>query len=165
MVSYFAGIFYLVRLFVYWKDAGSRAENERIVLRDQFLVMIRRLWNIIIVPAGSIMVISGVWMIGLNPILLHLHWFWIKIFFLFGLLVFHGWSFFVINQVKSNNLKKSSVFYRMMNEVATIILFGVVFVVILKGAIIEVWWQLLLSFTVLIILITAIVKWVNKSKT
>lgn len=164
MVSYFAGIFYLVRLFVYWRDTEKRAESEQVILRDQFLLMIRRLWNIIIVPAGSIMLITGIWMIFLNPVLLDLNWFWIKIFFLIGLLFFHAWCFFTIRQTKLKNLKKSSVFYRMMNEVATIILFGVVFVVILKGAILEIWRQLLIAFIVLVLLIIAIVKWVNRAK-
>ena len=56
MVSYFAGIFYLVRLFVYYKDTDSFTEPKKSILREQYIFMLRRLWNIILAPAGVLMV-------------------------------------------------------------------------------------------------------------
>lgn len=52
MVSYFAGIFYLVRIFVYYKDTDEFESPKKEILREQYVFMARRLWNIITVPAA-----------------------------------------------------------------------------------------------------------------
>lgn len=73
MVSYFAGIFYLVRLFVYYKDTDSFTEPKKSILREQYIFMLRRLWNIILAPAGVLMVFFGILLIIFNiPLLKHL---------------------------------------------------------------------------------------------
>lgn len=66
MVSYFAGIFYLVRLFVYYKDTDSFTEPKKSILREQYIFMLRRLWNIILAPAGVLMVFFGILLIIFN---------------------------------------------------------------------------------------------------
>ena len=91
MVSYFAGIFYLVRLFVYYKDTDAFEENKKQVLREQYVFMARRLWNIITVPAGVIMLVSGLIMIYLNFGLMKTPWFHLKLTFLLGLAAYHYW--------------------------------------------------------------------------
>ena len=63
MVSYFAGLFYLVRLYVYYKDTDEFEQTKKEVLRAQYVYMARRLWNIITVPAFVIMLLSGLWLI------------------------------------------------------------------------------------------------------
>ena len=100
MVSYFAGIFYLVRLFVYYKDTDEFEETKRNILREQYVFMARRLWNIITVPAGIIMLATGITMIMLNLGLMKTPWFHLKLTFLIGLGIYHYWCWKKLNEIK-----------------------------------------------------------------
>ena len=167
MVSYFAGIFYLVRLFVYYKDTDEFEENKKQVLREQYVFMARRLWNIITVPAGVIMLVSGITLIVLNFGLMKTPWFHLKLTFLLGLAAYHYWCWKKILQIKNLNgniLPIENIKLRQANEIATFILFLVVFTVILKSMVIAFWWQLIVGFIVLAALIMMTVKLVNKKK-
>lgn len=167
MVSYFAGLFYLVRLFVYYKDTDEFGAEKRIILREQYLFMLRRLWNIIIVPAFIIMVLCGITLIVLNTGLLKMPWFHLKLTFILGLLAYHFWAWKMVLKIKNLNgetLEMSNLKLRQFNEIATFILFLIVITVILKTLVLIYWWQLILGFVVLVILITATVKLVNKRK-
>ncbi|KMQ72726.1 CopD family protein [Chryseobacterium koreense] len=167
MVSYFAGIFYLVRIFVYYKDTDVFEENKKKILREQYVFMARRLWNIITVPAGIIMLLSGLTLIFLNFGLMRTPWFLLKLTFLIGLGIYHFWCWKKVLQIKKldgNVLPIENIKLRQANEIATFILFLVVFTVILKSMAIEYWWQLIAGFFVLVILIMMTVKLVNKNK-
>lgn len=167
MVSYFAGIFYLVRLFVYYKDTDDFEENRKQILREQYVFMARRLWNIITVPAGVIMLISGITLIILNFGLMRTPWFHLKLTFLVGLAFYHFWCWKKVLQMEKLNgalLPIKNIKLRQANEIATFILFLVVFTVILKYSVIEYWWQLITGFIVLVVAITMTVKLVNKRK-
>ncbi|MDY3548530.1 CopD family protein [Riemerella anatipestifer] len=167
MVSYFAGIFYLVRLFVYYKDTDDFDAPKRTILREQYLFMMRRLWNIITVPAGVLMLIFGVILIIMNPYLMKMPWFHLKLTFLMGLAVYHYWCWKKILVVKNLNfseLSTSNIKLRQANEIATFLLFLVVFTVILKVFVIDYWWQLIVGFIVLVVVIMLTVKLVNKNK-
>ncbi|MBN9312537.1 MAG: hypothetical protein BGO40_11285 [Chryseobacterium sp. 39-10] len=167
MVSYFAGIFYLVRLFVYYKDTDVFDEVKKQILRKQYTFMARRLWNIIVVPAGIIMLISGLVMLVLNSGLMKMAWFHLKLSFLIALLAYHFWCWKKVLQLKSLDgqpLPIKNIKLRQQNEIATFILFLVVFTVVLKSMVITYWWQLTVGFLVLVVLIMATVKLVNKSK-
>ncbi|OWK74123.1 hypothetical protein CBW16_01530 [Flavobacteriaceae bacterium JJC] len=167
MVSYFAGIFYLVRLFVYYKDTDGFDENKKQVLREQYVFMAGRLWNIITVPAGVIMLLSGVTLIILNSGLMKMPWFHLKLTFLLGLGIYHYWCWKKVLQMKNLNgniLPIKNIKLRQANEIATFILFLVVFTVILKSMVIEYWWQLITGFFVLVFVILMTVKLVNKNK-
>lgn len=167
IVSYFAGIFYLVRLFVYYKDTDEFEENKRKILREQYVFMARRLWNIITVPAGIIMLVSGITMIFLNFGLMKTPWFHLKLTFLIGLAFYHFWCWKKVLQMKNLNgniFPIANIKLRQANEIATFILFLVVFTVILKSLVIEHWWQLILGFFVLVFVIMMTVKLVNKNK-
>lgn len=167
MVSYFAGIFYLVRLFVYYKDTDEFSESKQQILREQYLVMIQRLWNIITVPAGVLMLLFGLTLLYLNPGLWHTPWFHLKLSFLIGLAGYHYWCWKFILSLKKKELTSvavSNIKLRQANEIATFILFLVVFTVILKQGVISYWWQLLLGFLAIVMLIMSVVKLVNKNK-
>ncbi len=167
MVSYFAGVFYLVRLFVYYKDTDSFEEQKKRILREQYVYMARRLWNIITLPAAVLMLAFGVTMIILNPSLLKTPWFHIKLTLLIGLLAYHIWCWKRVLELKNlsgKDFKIPNIKLRQFNEIATFILFAVVFTVILKQGLITFWWQLIIGFIVLVILIMSIVKLVNKNK-
>ena len=167
MVSYFAGIFYLVRLFVYYKDTDNFEENKKQILREQYVFMAQRLWNIITVPAGVIMLTTGLIMISLNFGLMKTPWFHLKLTFLVGLAAYHFWCWKKVLQIKNlqgNILPIENIKLRQANEIATFILFLVVFTVILKSLVISFWWQLIVGFVVLVFAIMMTVKLVNKKK-
>ena len=167
MVSYFAGIFYLVRIFVYYKDTDAFDEMKQKILREQYVFMARRLWNIITVPAGIIMLLSGLTMIFLNFGLMKTPWFHLKLTFLIGLAIYHYWCWKKVLQIKNlsgNILPIENIKLRQANEIATFILFLVVFTVILKSWVLEYWWQLITGFIVLVVAIMLTVKLVNKAR-
>jgi len=165
MVSYFAGIFYLIRIFVYHKDAEGKVQIEKEILQKQYIFMMKRLWNIIIFPAGIIMLISGITMIFASDFfILKQSWFHIKLSFLLGLAVYHFITWKKLKSIQTKGILSTSLQLRMLNEVSSVILFGVVFVVILKQQIYQIWIPLILGFIVLIIIIFGIVKLVNSKK-
>lgn len=165
MVSYFAGIFYLVRLFVYDKDAEIKSKTEKQILKNQYLFMMRRLWNIIIIPAGIIMLVTGLAMLcSTDFFLLKQPWIHIKLTLLLGLVVYHFYCWKKIKLLKKNNNNATSIQLRMINEIATIFLFLIVFVAILKTQIFDIWKELFIGFLVLFAIIFAIVKLVNQKK-
>ena len=167
MVSYFAGIFYLVRIFVYYKDTDAFESPKKEILREQYVFMARRLWNIITVPAFVLMTIFGTILILMNPTLLHMSWFQLKIAFLIGLFIYHYWSWKKVLEIKNlqnGELKTANLKLRQANEIATFLLFLVVFTVILKSLTIENWWQLITGFFVIVFVIMMTVKLVNKKK-
>lgn len=167
IVSYFAGIFYLVRIFVYYKDTDEFEETKKKILREQYVFMARRLWNIITVPAGIIMLTTGITMIMLNLGLMKTPWFHLKLTFLIGLGIYHYWCWKKLNEIKNlhgTNLSTPNLKLRQANEIATFIVFLVVFTVILKSMAIDYWWQLIAGFFVLVALIMTTVKLVNKKK-
>lgn len=167
MVSYFAGIFYLVRLFVYYKDTDDFEETKKKVLREQYAFMARRLWNIITVPAFVIMALSGISIIFVNPSLMKMPWFHLKLKFLLGLFAYHYWCWKKVLEIKNlngNRLNNSNIKLRQANEIATFLLFLIIFTVILKSWVLVYWWQLLLGFIILVSIITIIVKLVNKKR-
>lgn len=167
MVSYFAGIFYLVRLFVYYKDTDEFEVGKKEILREQYVFMARRLWNIITVPAGVIMLVTGLSLIYLNFGLMKTPWFHLKLTLLIGLAFYHYWCWKKVLQIKNlkgDILPIKNIKLRQSNEIATFILFLVVFTVILKSWVLEYWWQLITGFFVLVVAIMLTVKLVNKAK-
>lgn len=167
MVSYFAGLFYLVRIFVYYKDTDAMPAEKKQILREQYIFMARRLWNIIIVPAGVLMAVFGLTMMVMNSGLLSSGWFHLKLFFLICLAVYHYWSWQMILKLKNlqnADLPQKNIFLRQMNEVATLLLFLIIFTVILKGQVLAWGWQLLCGFFAFMFLMMMVVRLVNRSK-
>ena len=165
IVSYFSGLFYVIRLCVYYKDTDEFEEIKQKILREQYIFMARRLWNIITVPAGIIMLLSGITMIVLNSGLLKTPWFHLKLTFLLGLGMYHFWCWKKLLEIKNLNgkdLSTKSISLRQANEIATFILFLVIFTVILKYYVIQFWWQLIVGFFVVVALIMMTVKLVNR---
>ncbi len=173
MVSYFAGLFYLVRLYVYYKDTDEFEQTKKEVLRAQYVYMARRLWNIITVPAFIIMLLSGLWLIFYYypsfPLLTTdpISWFYIKIFFLLFLFMYHYWSWKTLNKMaalKGASLNIANIKLRQSNEIATFLLFLIVFTVLLKTAVLTYYLELIIGFAILVLTITTIVKLVNRRK-
>ncbi len=163
MVSYFAGIFYVVRLFIYHTDTQFDKEPKKGILQEQFIKMEGLLWNIITVPAFILMLGTGLIMLFFNwdGIFKTASWMHIKFAFLIVLAVYHYFCWEIIKKLKRNTFKYTSLQLRLWNEVATIILFAVVFAVILKYQFIDNWyWAIggLFFFGVIIMLVVRLVK-------
>ncbi len=164
MVSYFAGLFYLIRLFVYYREA-MEIENGK-VLQSQYEKMIKKLWNIITVPAGLIMLTTGIIMLSASHFfLLEEPWMHIKLTLL---LLFLGFHLFIWRETKNivrrHKTKFTSIAFRRINEIPTLFLFAIVFVVVMKQQFIDNAPKLILGFFVIAIVIFGIIKLVNKKK-
>ena len=129
VVSWFAGLFYMVRLFIYHVETQTKPVNEAKILTDQFKIMQYKLWWIITTPAMALTVIFGVWMFFINPYLLQQPWMHIKLTFIVLLLVYHFICQRTMNQLKRDVIKWSSTQLRLWNELATLFLVAIVFLV------------------------------------
>ena len=135
VVSWMAGLFYGVRLFIYHTEANDKPELEKNILQKEFAKIEARLWNIITTPAMLLTVVAGATMLYLNPGLLQADWMLVKLAFVVLLLVYHFICQNIMKQLKSGIFKYSSTQLRLWNEVATILLVAIVFTVILKNAV------------------------------
>lgn len=135
VVCWFAGLFYIVRLFVYYAEAQLKSDIEKEILSNQYQIMTHRLWYIITFPSAVLATIFGVWMLIENPTLLQMPWMHVKLLFVALLWLYHFKCQQFVKQIQNKNLVKTSSFFRIWNEGATMILFSVVFLVILKSAI------------------------------
>jgi putative membrane protein len=134
VVSWFAALFYMVRLFIYHVEADSRPEAEKQVLQPQLRIMQRRLWYIIGWPAMILTLVFGIWMLVLNPALLDLRWMQIKLGMVLALLAYHVFCQVILQKQASGTFTWRSMHLRLWNEVATLFLVAIVFVVILKSS-------------------------------
>lgn len=135
VVSWMAGLFYIVRLFIYHVEANDRPEAERLTLQAQFEIMQHKLWYIITTPAMALSVLAGIGMIWLNPSLLNMSWMLVKLLFVVGLLIYHFLCQHIMNKLKQGVFSWTSTQLRLWNELATIFLVAIVFTVILKSAV------------------------------
>ena len=134
MVSWFAGLFYIVRLFIYHTEAQDKPEVEKNILVEQFKIMEKKLWWIITTPAMILTILFGVWMLILAPFYLKFGWMHIKLAFVVFLLVYHFICQRLLIQLKKGKFSWSSTQLRVWNEVATLVLVAVVFLVVMRDS-------------------------------
>lgn len=137
VVSWFAGLFYIVRLFIYHVEAEDKPDKE--VLQGQFSIMERRLWNVITTPAMILTLITGIVMLIINPPYLQFGWMLIKIGFVLVLLIYHLLCGRILRKLRIGTLKMTSGQLRLWNELATLLLVAIVFIVVLKTTLEWVW--------------------------
>jgi putative membrane protein len=135
VITWFAGLFYIVRLFVYHAEAKEKPEPEKSILIKQYQLMQYRLWYIITWPSAILASIFAFWLLYLIPAWLEQDWMIVKLGFVVLLYAYHIKCHLIFKQLQQNEVKNSSNFFRLWNEGATLILFAVVFLVILKSAI------------------------------
>jgi len=135
VVSWMAGLFYMVRLFIYHTEAQEKPEEERKILSAQFEIMESKLMNIITTPAMLLTVIAGVSMLYLNPYLLQMPWMNVKLCFVVGLIGYHFICQGKMKQMRRGVYTWTSTQLRIWNEVATIFLFAIVFLAVMKDAV------------------------------
>ncbi len=132
VVSWMAGLFYVVRLFIYHTEAKERPEAEQKILFPQFEMMQRKLFNIITTPAMILTLLAGIAMVYIQSDWLKQSWLHVKLGFVLGLIVYHFICQNMMQQMRKGIFKFTSTQLRIWNEVATILLFAIVFLVVLK---------------------------------
>ena len=127
MVAWFAGLFYLPRLFVYHTDAADKISLER------FKVMERRLYYGITWPAALITTVLGIWLLSfMLPYYQKAVWMHVKLGLVVLLWGYHLLCGHFVRQFKQNNNTRTSVFYRLFNELPTVFLIAIVVLVTVK---------------------------------
>jgi protoporphyrinogen IX oxidase len=139
VVTWFAGLFYMFRLFVYHAEAARKAEPESSILINQYKIMERRLWYAISWPSCVLTLLFGFWMLALQPHFLKAPWMHIKLFFVLLLFLYQLYGQKVLKQIETNPLKYTSMSMRFWNEVPTVILIAVVFIVVMKDSVSWLW--------------------------
>ncbi len=127
VMAWMAGMLYLPRLFVYHAAAAKGSE-----LSETLKIMERRLLRAIINPAMLAAFIFGIWMVVLNPAILHEHWFHAKLTLVLLMTGVHGGLARWRKQFAADANMHSAKFYRIVNEVPTLLLIGIVILVIVK---------------------------------
>lgn len=135
VVTWFAGLFYIPRLFINHIEANERPSPEREILTTQLKLMTKRLWYIISWPSAVLCTLFALWLLHLMPGWLQQPWMQVKLGFVVLLFVYHFKCHLIFKQLQRDEVKYTSRFMRIFNEVTTIILFAVVFLVILKSAV------------------------------
>ena len=136
VITWFAGLFYIVRLFVYHAEAKLKPQPEQDILVKQYQLMQYRLWYIITWPSAVLASIFAFLLLfgsTLGDAWLKMPWMHVKLVFVFLLYLYHLKCHQIFKQLQRDEVKHSSNFFRLWNEGATIILFAVVFLVILKN--------------------------------
>jgi putative membrane protein len=139
VVTWFAGLFYIIRLFIYHVEAEKKDEPAKEILQTQYKLMSKRLWYIITWPSAILASFFAFWLLVKNPYYLEMPWMHVKLAFVLALYFYHYSCQRIYSQLQKGIIKYSAFKLRIWNEVATIILFAVVFLVTLKSAINWIW--------------------------
>jgi putative membrane protein len=128
VITWFAALFYLPRLFVYHAMCEDEQGNER------FKVMERKLYKGIMLPSMILTIVFGGWLLSFYSLdaIKSMHWIHAKLTLVFLLIAYHHYCGYIVRQFKDDNNQRSHVFYRWFNEVPVIILIAVVILAVVK---------------------------------
>lgn len=133
IVTLFAGLFYIVRLFVYQAEAQEKPENERLILEPQYKIMAKRLWYGITWPSFILTMILGPTLLYYNQGLLEMRFMYIKLGFVAGLIFYFFACHVMFNKLQNGENTRSGKFFRLWNEIATLFLVAIVFLIVMKN--------------------------------
>jgi len=139
IVTWFAGLFYMPRIFVYIVEAHGKPEPERSILLKHLKMMASRLWFAITWPSAIITLGIGTSLIINQPEWLQQGFMHIKLTLVFLLYLYHFSLHVIFRQLNTDVVKYSSQQLRFWNEVATLFLISIVFIIVLKSALSMVW--------------------------
>jgi putative membrane protein len=139
VTTWFAGLFYIVRLFIYHAEARTKDEPAKSILEKQYKLMEWRLWYIITWPSAILTLVFGTWMIVYTPGYLAMPWLHVKLSMVGGLFLYQLYCHKIFRKFQNDEETWGSVKLRVWNEVATLFLFGIVFVVVLKNTLTWIW--------------------------
>lgn len=127
VVTWFAALFYLPRLFVY----HAMAEDQ--ISRERFKIMQRKLYRGIMTPSMIAVLVLGGWLISYSPAAyMQSHWMHAKLTLVLLLVGYHHYCGYLMRQFRDDKNTKSHVFYRVFNEIPVFMLVGIVILVVVK---------------------------------
>jgi putative membrane protein len=125
VVTWFAGLFYLPRLFVYHADAQDSISIER------FRIMERKLLIMMTIGA-ALAAVFGISLVLSSPAFMQMHWLHAKLTLVAVLIAYHIWCFQLVRAFRCGANRHTARWYRMFNEVPSVLLIGIVLLVVLK---------------------------------
>jgi len=168
IVTWFAGLFYFPRLFIYNTEANDKPAAVKQALHEQFAIMMKRLWYGITWPSAVLTLVFGLWVLikgGWNRLLFEPagKWLLIKLIFVLFLYIYHFSLHKIFLQQLKGIFRYSSQQLRIWNEVATIFLIAIVMLAVVRENISVVWGLVgLLLFIVLLMSSIKIYKMLRK---
>lgn len=133
VVVWFAGLFYLVRLFIYHREAEELEPALREPFQAQYCLMEKRLANIITTPGMAVAVAMAVGLLLVEPLWLKQPWMHAKLAVVAGLLVYHWFCYRLMGQLQRDECRWSGRQLRALNELPTLMLVLVVMLVVFKN--------------------------------
>lgn len=153
IVTWFSGLFYIVRLFIYHRESADLPMHAKVILQPQYRLMIKRLWLGITWPSAIITLAFGIYL------LLHYSpvptWLWWKICLVILLYLYHFSLQHIYRQQMAGKFTYTSTQLRIWNEVATVFLTGIVFLVVVKNSM-TLAWAIMGLLILIIVLFSAI---------
>ncbi len=132
VVVWFAGLFYLVRLFIYHREAEELDPALRSAFQQQYALMEKRLANIITTPGMVVAVVCAIGLLRVNPAWLHQGWMHAKLAFVAALLAYHAFCYRLMGKLQRGDCRWSGRQLRALNELPTLLLVVVVMLVVFK---------------------------------
>ena len=133
IVVWFAGLFYLVRLFIYHVEADEQPEPARTILKNQYGIMEKRLYRIITTPGMLVTVAMAIGLLSTEPEVLKEGWLHIKLLFVVGLLGYHHYCGRLLKQLAADKCAWGSQQLRALNEAPTVLLVAIVLLAVFKN--------------------------------
>lgn len=133
IITWFAGLFYIVRLFVYHTETLQKPEPEKSILQKQYKLMEKRLWYGITWPSMILTITFGSWLLWLKPFLLSEGYFILKLCFVAALILYHMQCHVILKRLQRDEIRSTSIKMRIFNEIPTVILFAIIFLIVLKS--------------------------------
>lgn len=131
VLSWFAGLIYIGRLFIYLTENADRDEPARTIVRDQLQLMAKRLWFGITWPAGIWTTVFGLSMVH---VWIGQTWMQVKLVAVAGFIAYHLVCHWLYRRIAADTYPWTSAQLRIWNEVLTLLMVGIVFLVVLKNA-------------------------------
>ncbi len=133
VVVWFAGLFYLVRLFVYHAEASEQPEPAQTILKNQYQIMEKRLYHIITTPGMVVTVAMAIALLTTEPEVLKDGWLHIKLAFVAALVVYHFYCGRIMRQLAAGKCNWSGQHFRALNEAPTVLLVAIVLLAVFKN--------------------------------
>jgi protoporphyrinogen IX oxidase len=134
IVVWFAGLFYLVRLYVYHAEANEKPEPDRTILKNQYKIMEKRLYDLITTPGMVVAVVMAIALLKTQPELLQDRWLHWKLLLVVGLLAYHFYCGWLLKQLADDKIVFTGQQFRGLNEVPTVFLVGIVLLAVFKNS-------------------------------
>lgn len=133
IVVWFAGLFYLVRLFIYHVEANQEPEPARTILKNQYQIMEKRLYHIITTPGMVLTVAMAIGLLTTEPEVFREGWLHIKLLLVAGLIVYHHYCGRLLKQLANDQCAWGSQHLRALNEAPTVLLIVIVLLATFKN--------------------------------